>query len=77
MLTVEPNTHNNTAKDLEWSYKSKGYKKEIRPSKNVVPVWKNKYITTLFELLPTPPNTPLVSRCGAARHGSGIHTLSN
>ena len=52
-------TYNNTAKDFKWSYKNKGNKKKIRPLKNLVPAWKNKYIITVFELLPTPPNTPL------------------
>ena len=52
-------THNNTAKDLEWSYKSKGNKKEIRSLKNMVSAWRNKYIIIVFELLPTPPNIPL------------------
>ena len=51
-------THNNTAEDLEWSYKSKGNKKKIRSLKDLVPAWRNKYIITVFELLPTPPNTP-------------------
>ena len=52
-------THNNTVKNLKWSYKSKGNKEKIRPLKDLVPAWKNKYIITVFELLPTPPNTPL------------------
>ena len=51
-------TYNNTVKDLKWSYKSKGNKK-IWPLKNLVPAWRNKYIITVFELLPTPPDTPL------------------
>ena len=51
-------TYNNTVEDLKWSYKSKGNKKEIRPLENLVPAWRNKYIITVFELLPTPPNTP-------------------
>ena len=51
-------TYNNTAKDLKWFYKSEGNKKEIRPLKDLVPVWKNKYIIIIFELLPIPPNTP-------------------
>ena len=50
-------THNNTAKDLKWSYKSEGNKEKIRPLKNLVPVWRNEYIITVFKLLPTPPNT--------------------
>ena len=51
-------TYNNTVKNLEWFYKSKGNKK-IRSLKDLVPAWRNKYIITVFELLPTPPNTPL------------------
>ena len=51
-------THNNTVEDLKWFYKSEGNKK-IRLLKNLVPAWRNKYIITVFELLPTPPNTPL------------------
>ena len=51
-------TYNNTAKDLKWSYKSEGNKK-IRPLKDLVPAWRNKYIITVFKLLPTPPDTPL------------------
>ena len=51
-------TYNNTAKNLKWFYKSKGNKEKIRPLENLIPVWKNKYIITVFELLPTPPNTP-------------------
>ena len=50
--------YNNTVKDLEWFYKSKSNRKKIRPLENLVPVWKNEYIITVFELLPTPPNTP-------------------
>ena len=41
------------------SYKNEGNKEKIRPLKNLVPAWKNKYIITVFELLLTPPNTPL------------------
>ena len=52
-------TYNNTVKDLEWFYKSKGNKKKIRPLKNLVPLWRNEYIITVFKLLPTSPNTPL------------------
>ena len=52
-------TYNNTVKDLKWSYKSEGNKKKIRPLKNLVLAWRNKYIITVFKLLPTPPNTPL------------------
>ena len=52
-------THNNTTEDFKWSYKSEGNKKKIQPLKDLVPVWKNKYIITVFELLPTPPDTPL------------------
>ena len=58
-ITVLLTTHNNTAKDLKWSYKSKGNKKKIQPLKNLIPAWRNKYIITVFELLPTPPDTPL------------------
>ena len=54
LLTI----YNNTTKNLKWSYKSKGNKKKIRPLKNLIPAWKNEYIITVFELLPTPPNTP-------------------
>ena len=50
-------TYNNTAKVLEWCYKNKGNKKKIRPLKDLVPIWRNKYIIIIFELLPTPPNT--------------------
>ena len=50
--------YNNTVKDLKWFYKSEGNKKEIRFLEDLVPVWRNKYIITVFELLPTPPNTP-------------------
>ena len=52
-------THHNTAKDLKWFYKSKGNRKKIRSLKNLIPVWRNKYIITVLKLLPTPPNTPL------------------
>ena len=52
-------TYNNTVKDLKWFYKSEGNKKKIRPLKNLVPVWRNKYIITVFKLLPTPPDMPL------------------
>ena len=58
IIIILPTTHNNTAKDLEWFYKSEGNKKKIRPLKNLVPAWRNKYIITVFKLLPTPPNTP-------------------
>ena len=58
-IIVLPITYNNTVKDLEWSYKSEGNKKEIRPLKDLVPVWRNKYTITVFELLPIPPNMPL------------------
>ena len=51
--------YNNTVEDLEWSYKSKGNKEKIRPLEDLVPAWRNKYIITVFELLPTSPNTPL------------------
>ena len=52
-------TYNNTVKDLKWFYKNKGNKEEIRSLKDLVPVWKNEYIITVFKLLLTPPNTPL------------------
>ena len=52
-------THNNTVKDFKWSYKSEGNKEKIQSLKNLVPAWRNKYIITVFKLLPTPPNTPL------------------
>ena len=29
MSTALPTTYNNTAKDLKWSYKSKGYEEKI------------------------------------------------
>ena len=51
-------TYNNTVKDLEWSYKSEGNKKKIRPLKDLVSAWRNKYIITVFKLLPISPNTP-------------------
>ena len=51
-------TYNNTVKDLKWFYKSEGNKEEIRPLKDLVPAWRNKYIITVFELLPTLPDTP-------------------
>ena len=56
IIIILPTTHNNTAKDLEWSYKNEGNKKKIQPLKNLIPAWRNKYIITVFELLPTPPN---------------------
>ena len=59
IIIILPTTYNNTVKDFKWSYKSKGNKKEIRPLENLVPAWRNEYIITVFELLPTPPNTPL------------------
>ena len=58
-LTAVPNTHNNTVEDLKWSYESEGYEEEIRPLEDEVPAWRNEYITDVFELLPTPSNTPL------------------
>ena len=57
-IIILPTTHNNTAKDLKWFYKNKGNKEKIRPLENLVPAWRNKYIITVFELLPTPPNIP-------------------
>ena len=59
IIIVLLTTYNNTAKDFKWFYKSKGNKKKIRPLKNLVPVWKNEYIITVFELLPISPDTPL------------------
>ena len=50
IIIILPITYNNTAKDLEWFYKSKGNKEKIRPLENLVPVWKNKYIITIFKL---------------------------
>ena len=52
-------TYNNTAEDLKWFYKSEGNKKKIRFLEDLVPAWRNEYIITVFELLPTPPDTPL------------------
>ena len=57
IIIILPITYNNTAKDFKWSYKSEGNKKEIRPLKNLIPAWRNKYIITVFKLLPTSPNT--------------------
>ena len=59
IIIILPITYNNTVEDFEWFYKSEGNKKEIRPLENLVPVWRNKYIITVFELLPIPPNMPL------------------
>ena len=59
MIIVLLITYNNTAEDFKWFYKSKGNKEKIRSLENLVPAWRNKYIITVFELLPTPPNTPL------------------
>ena len=56
--TALPTTHNDTAEDLEWSYESEGNEEEIRPSEDLVPAWRNEYTTAVFELLPTPPDTP-------------------
>ena len=53
LLTI----YNDTAKDLKWSYKNKGNKEKIRPLKNLVPAWRNKYIIIVFKLLPTSLNT--------------------
>ena len=58
IIIVLPITYNNTVEDFKWFYKSEGNKKEIRLLKDLVPAWRNKYIITVFELLPTPPNTP-------------------
>ena len=52
-------THNNFVKNFKWFYKSKGNKEKIRPLKDFVPAWKNKYIIIVFELLSTLPDTPL------------------
>ena len=52
-------TYNNIIKDLKWFYKSEGNKEEIRFLKDLVPAWRNEYIIIVFELLFTPPNTPL------------------
>ena len=49
--------YNNTAKDLKWSYESEENKEKIRSLKDLVPVWRNEYIITVFELLPIPPDT--------------------
>ena len=51
-------THNNTVKDLQWFYKSEGNKKKIRSLEDLVWVWRNKYIITVFKLLLILPNTP-------------------
>ena len=51
--------YNNTIKDFKWFYKSEGNKEKIRPLKDLVPAWRNKYIIIVFELLFTPFNTPL------------------
>ena len=59
MIIILLITYNNTAKDIKWFYKSEGNKEKIRPLKDLVPAWRNKYITTVFKLLPTPPDTPL------------------
>ena len=58
IITVLPTTYNNTVKNLKWFYKNKGNKEKIRPLKDLVLAWRNKYIITVFELLPTPLNTP-------------------
>ena len=34
-------------------------KKKIRPLEDLILVWRNKYIITVFELLSTSPDTPL------------------
>ena len=52
------NIYNDIVKNLEWFIKSKGYKKKTRPFKDIIPAWRNEYIITVFELLPTPPDTP-------------------
>ena len=36
-ITVLLATYNNTAEDLEWSYKSEGNKEKIQPLKDLVP----------------------------------------
>ena len=37
MIIILPTIYNDTAKDLEWFYKSEGNKKKIRPLKDMVP----------------------------------------
>ena len=59
IIIILPTTYNNTVENFKWSYKSKGNKKKIRPLKDLVPAWRNKYIITVFELLPASPDTPL------------------
>ena len=59
IIIVLLTTYNNTAEDFKWFYKSKGNKEKIQPIKDLVLAWRNKYIITVFELLFTPPNTPL------------------
>ena len=58
-IIILPTLYNNTAEDLDWSSKSKGNKEKIRPLENLVPAWRNEYIIIVFELFPTPPDTPL------------------
>ena len=57
IIIVLPTTYNNTAEDFKWFYKSKGNKEKIRLLENLIPVWRNKYIITVFKLLSTPLNT--------------------
>ena len=59
IIIILPITYNNTVKDLKWSYKNEGNKKKIRFLENLIPAWRNKYIITVFKLLPTSPDTPL------------------
>ena len=51
-------TYNNTQRTPSGPIKTKVIKKN-RPLEDLVPAWRNKYIITVFELLPTPPNTLL------------------
>ena len=37
IIIILPTTYNNTAKNLEWSYKSEGNKKKIQPLENLIP----------------------------------------
>ena len=57
IIIILPITYNNTAEDFKWSYKSKGNKEKIRSLEDLVPAWRNKYIITVFKLLPILPNT--------------------
>ena len=59
ITTALPTIYNDTAKNLEWFYKSEGNEKKIRPLDNLISAWRNEYIITVFKLLHTPPNTLL------------------